>query len=197
MEEILGLVDQYGNPLKSNKGVGGLFRKAGDAKINPNAIKNFLKGLNTSTAAATTKVVEGVGKGTPYAIGIDALLELSDDQEPISKNVADAVGSGAGTALGIKLGTGLGSLGGPAAPLTIPLGALLGAYLFSEAGGEIGGGIYNAINPDGVKDYKIKQLRKAGEIEAAKYEIIRDIERKNREAIREEQNQNLMITGGF
>ena len=197
MEEIVGLVDKYGNPLKSNKGVGGLLRKAGDAKINPNAIKNFLKGLNTSTAAATTKVVEGVGKGTPYAIGIDALLELSDDQEPISKNVADAVGSGAGTALGLKVGAGLGAFGGPAAPVTVPLMSLLGAYLFSEAGGEIGGGLYNAINPDGVKDYKIKQIRKAGEIEAAKYEVLRNIERENRKAIREEQNQNLMITGGF
>ena len=197
MEEILGLVDQYGNPLKSNKGVGGLFRKAGDAKINPNAIQNFLKGLNTKASGATDLVTKGVGKGTPYVVGIDALLELSDDSEPISKNVADAVGSGAGTALGLKVGAGLGAFGGPAAPVTVPLMSLLGAYLFSEAGGEIGGGLYNAINPDGVKDYKIKQIRKAGEIEAAKYEVLRNIERENRKAIREEQNQNLMITGGF
>lgn len=197
MEEILGLVDQYGNPLKSNKGAGGLFRKAGDAKINPNSIKNFLKSLNTKAIAATDDVTGLVGKGTPYAVGIDALLELSDNQEPFSKNVADAVGSGAGTALGLKLGAGLGTLGGPAAPVTVPLMSLLGAYLFSEAGGEIGGGIYNAINPDGVHDYKIKQIRKAGEREAVKHQMLIDIERMKRKALRDDENQNLMITGGF
>ena len=203
MEEILGLVDQFGRPLESSQKGGG-FRIAGSKKVNPNFFKSWfnklpaaVEGVTKQGAVVADDVTKGIGKGTPYAVGIDALLELSDSKEPLSKNVADAVGSGAGTALGLKLGTAAGAMTGVAAPVAIPILSLLGAYLLSEAGGEIGGGIYNAVNPDGVQDFKIKKMRKAGELEAVKYEIMRDIERQNREAIREDKNKNLFITGGF
>lgn len=196
MEEILGLVDQFGRPLESSQKGGG-FRIAGSKKVNPKWFKSWIDGITKKSAVAASDVTKGIGKGTPYAVGIDALLELSDSNEPLSKNVADAVGSGAGTALGLKLGAGAGTLTGPAAPVAIPILSLLGAYLLSEAGGDIGGGIYNAVNPDGIQDFKIKKMRKAGELESVKNEIIRDIERQNREALREDQNKNLYITGGF
>lgn len=142
--------------------------------------------------------------GTPLAVGIDAALELADESEPFSKNLADATGSGLGTWGGLTLGAKLGALGGPAAPITVPLGAILGAIALSEVGQKATGGIYNIVNPDGVQDYRIKKIRKAGELEAVKAEVLREIQRQDmlaqiemRQKLKDIDDQNRLITGGF
>ena len=66
------------------------------------------------------------------------------------------------------------------------------------------GGIYNLINPDGVQDYRIKKIRKAGELEAVKAEVLREIQRQDmlaqiemRQKLKDIDDQNRLITGGF
>lgn len=129
------------------------------------------------------------GKGTPLLIGLDALTELGDQTDPVSKNIVEGVSSGLGTWGGIALGT---KLGTPAGPWGSVLGALLGAILLSDAGKQAGGGIYDVVNPRGEQEHKLKQLRKAGELKAATAEIMRSIKRGDYESQLDLQNiQNM------
>tara|TARA_X000000368_G_scaffold198151_1_gene156437 strand:- start:260 stop:856 length:597 start_codon:yes stop_codon:yes gene_type:complete len=176
-------------------------------KLDPNRLagaKKVLQQMRGGLDASGKVVSSGISKGTPLAVGLDAIMELTDDSEPFSKNAFDAVGSGVGTLGGIKLGASLGALGGPAAPITVPLGAILGAIALSEVGQKATGGIYNIVNPDGVQNYKIKKIRKAGELEAVKAEVLREIERQDmlaqiemRQKLKDIDDQNRLITGGF
>ena len=187
---------------------GKLLGLAGDG-INQNTVMLMDK-LDPNRMAGAKEVLKKIKggvktAGTPLAVGIDAALELADESEPFSKNLADATGSGLGTWGGLTLGAKLGALGGPAlAPVTVPIGAILGAIALSEVGQKATGGIYNIVNPDGVQNYKIKKIRKAGELEAVKAEVLREIERQDmlaqiemRQKLKDIDDQNRLITGGF
>ena len=141
------------------------------------------------------------GKGTPLLIGLEALSELNDPNDPFGKNIAEGAGAGlgawGGSALGAKLGSVVPGYG-------TAIGAILGAILLSETGKDIAGGAYNVINPRGVQDYKLKQIRKAGELKEAQAEVLRGIARGNIDAQLELQNKQNMqealinaATGGF
>lgn len=148
-----------------------------------------------------TKLNTGIAGGTPLAVGLDAVLELTDGSEPFTKNVADAAGSGLGTWGGLTLGAKLGAAGGPWGSV---IGSILGAIALSEVGQKATGGIYNIVNPDGVQNHKIKKIRKAGELEAVKAEVLREIERQDmlaqiemRQKLKDIDDSNRLITGGF
>lgn len=173
-------------------------------ELNPNRLagaKETLSKLLGNVDKTGTKLNAGISKGTPLAAGLDAVLELTDQSEPFSKNIADAAGSGLGTWGGLTLGAKLGSAGGP---LGSVIGSILGAIALSEVGQKATGGIYNIVNPDGIQDFKIKKIRKAGELEAAKREVMREIERQDmlaqiemRQKLKDIEDQNRLITGGF
>ena len=176
-------------------------------ELNPNRLagaKETLSKLLGNVDKAGNKVAAGISKGTPLAIGLDAALELTDQSEPFSKNIADATGSGLGTWGGLAGGgkLGLSLTGGN--PIGGIIGSILGAIALSELGQEVGGCIYNIVNPDGIQDFKIKKIRKAGELEGAKREVLREIERQDllaqiemRQKLKDIEDQNRLITGGF
>jgi hypothetical protein len=150
------------------------------------------------------------GGGTPLLIGLEALTELNDPNDPFSKNITEGAGAGlgawGGAALGGKLGGAAlgGKLGSTIGPYGTAIGTILGAILLSETGKDIAGGAYNVINPRGVQDYRLKQIRKAGELKEAQAEVLRSIARGNINAQLDLQNkQNIQealinaSTGGF
>ena len=81
---------------------------------------------------------------------------------------------------------------------------ILGAIALSELGQNVTGGIYNIVNPDGVQDFKIKKIRKAGELEGVKREVLREIQRQDmlaqiemRQKLKDIEDQSRLVTGGF
>ncbi len=141
------------------------------------------------------------GGGTPLLIGLEALTELNDPNDPFSKNITEGAGAGLGAWGGAALG---GKLGTFAGPYGTAIGTILGAILLSETGKDIAGGAYNTINPRGVQDHRLKQIRKAGELKEAQAEVLRSIARGNINAQLDLQNkQNIQealinaSTGGF
>ena len=173
-------------------------------KLDPKRLAGAKETISKFLGNTGTNLKDGIAGGTPLAVGLDAILELTDSSEPFSKNLADATGSGLGTWGGLAGGgkLGLSLTGGN--PIGGIIGSILGAIALSELGQEVGGGIYNIVNPDGIQDFKIKKIRKAGELEGAKREVLREIERQDllaqiemRQKLKDIEDQNRLITGGF
>jgi hypothetical protein len=170
-------------------------------KLDPKRLAGAKETISKFLGNTGTNLKTGIAGGTPLAVGLDAILELTDGSEPFSKNLADATGSGLGTWGGLSLGAKLGAAGGPWGSV---IGSILGAIALSEVGQKATGGIYNIVNPDGIQDFKIKKIRKAGELEGAKREVLREIERQDmlaqiemRQKLKDIEDQNRLITGGF
>ena len=170
-------------------------------KLDPKRLAGAKETISKFLGNTGTNLKDGIAGGTPLAVGLDAILELTDSSEPFSKNLADATGSGLGTWGGLSLGAKLGAAGGPWGSV---IGSILGAIALSEVGQKATGGIYNIVNPDGIQDFKIKKIRKAGELEGAKREVLREIERQDmlaqiemRQKLKDIEDQNRLITGGF
>ena len=170
-------------------------------KLDPKRLAGAKETISKFLGNTGTNLKDGIAGGTPLAVGLDAILELTDSSEPFSKNLADATGSGLGTWGGLSLGAKLGAAGGPWGSV---IGSILGAIALSEVGQKATGGIYNIVNPDGVQNYKIKKIRKAGELEAVKAEVLREIERQDmlaqiemRQKLKDIDDQNRLLTGGF
>jgi hypothetical protein len=165
---------------------------------------NILQRLKGGVDKAGKKISGGIKAGTPLAVGIDAALELADESEPFSKNLADATGSGLGTWGGLVGGGQLGLTLTGGNPVGGAIGSILGAIALSELGQNVTGGIYNIVNPDGVQDFKIKKIRKAGELEGVKREVLREIQRQDmlaqiemRQKLKDIEDQSRLVTGGF
>jgi len=124
------------------------------------------------------------GRAVPLFIALDAAAELTDQNDPFQKNLAEGLGKAGGT-VGGAWGGGLiggalagataGTAGGPLAAATVPIGAILGAILMSDVGKKLAGGAYTAINPRGELDHYIRQLDKQKEYQLARDSINREL----------------------
>ena len=135
-----------------------------------------------------TKYMQNLGKiggrAVPLFIALDAAAELTDQNDPFQKNLAEGLGKAGGT-VGGAWGGGLiggalagataGTAGGPLAAATVPIGAILGAILMSDVGKKLAGGAYTAINPRGELDHYIRQLDKQKEYQLARDEVNREL----------------------
>jgi len=135
-----------------------------------------------------TKYMQNLGKiggrALPLFIALDAAAELTDQNDPFQKNLAEGLGKAGGT-VGGAWGGGLiggalagataGTAGGPLAAATVPIGAILGAILMSDVGKKLAGGAYTAINPRGELDHYIRQLDKQKEYQLARDEVNREL----------------------
>jgi hypothetical protein len=132
-----------------------------------------------------TKYMKNIGKiggrAVPLFIALDAAAELTDQNDPFQKNLAEGLGTAGGT-IGGALGGGAiagaltgATVGGPAAPITGTIGAILGALLMSDVGKKLAGGAYTAINPRGELDHYIRQLDKQKEYQLARDEVNREL----------------------
>ena len=124
------------------------------------------------------------GRAVPLFIALDAAAELTDQNDPFQKNLAEGLGKAGGT-VGGAWGGGLiggalagataGTAGGPLAAATVPIGAILGAILMSDVGKKLAGGAYTALNPRGELDHYIRQLDKQKEYQLARDSINREL----------------------
>ncbi len=113
--------------------------------------------------------------GVTFA-GVDALSNLTDRNDPFGKNAAEALGTVGGYGAGYFGTMGLLSplLATPAAP-AVPIIAALAAPYVGKVGKQAGGGIYEGLNPDGVTDHKVRQIKRQNEIDMAKAEAMNEV----------------------
>ena len=127
--------------------------------------------------AGFIKAMEALGPrlGVTFA-GVDALSNLTDRNDPFGKNAAEALGTVGGYGAGYFGTMGLLSplLATPAAP-AVPIIAALAAPYVGKVGKQAGGGIYEGLNPDGVTDHKVRQVKRQNEIDMAKAEAMNEV----------------------
>jgi len=150
-----------------------------------NAIRGIPGKLSKLGGTKYMQNIKGVGgRAVPLFIALDAAAELTDQNDPFQKNLAEGLGKAGGT-VGGAWGGGLiggalagataGTAGGPLAAATVPIGAILGAILMSDVGKKLAGGAYTAINPRGELDHYIRQLDKQKEYQLARDEVNREL----------------------
>lgn len=88
--------------------------------------------------------------GTALGLGglasvIGAAMELSDQNDPLARNLTEAAGGLTGGLGGTAAGAAIGSIGGP---IGIAAGSALGGILGGMGGSAVGGGLYNAVAGD-------------------------------------------------
>jgi len=109
----------------------------------------FVQSLR-NTAASTAKVGSRVALPLTAVLALaDAAGELSDPNDPTSRNLSEAGGQLAGNVAGGLSGAGLalalGTLSGPFAPLVVPAAAAAGAWLGGGPGKDIAAGVHDFI----------------------------------------------------
>ena len=148
-------------------GVKDTVRKAGDAK----KIREF----KTLADWQKTAVGKTATRGVPLYLLLDIAAEMTDQDDPMTRNVVEGLGSAAGTWGGFAAGAAVGT---PLAGVTMGLAPLatgtLGAIMMSPLGKQIAGGIWDKANPGGKEEYRNKKYM--NELEGA-YE--RDLANQN------------------
>jgi len=151
-----------------------------------NAIRGIPGKLSGIGGTKYAQNIKGVGgRAVPLFIALDAAAELTDQNDPFQKNLAEGLGKAGGT-IGGALGGGAiagaltgattgATVGGPAAPITGTIGAILGAILMSDVGKKLAGGAYTALNPRGELEHYIRQLDKQKEYQLARDSINREL----------------------
>jgi len=122
---------------------------------------------------------KAAGPAIPLFALLDVATELTDEQEPFQKNLAQGLGSVGG------------SLGGAAAGATIAglPGAIIGALLMSPVGKQLASGAYRVVNPRGQDEYDLKQIERQGEQLLARDAVMRQLANKraqDQQAVNEE-----------
>ena len=111
------------------------------------------------------KAAAKAGPAIPLFALLDVATELTDEQEPFQKNLAQGLGSVGG------------SLGGAAAGATVAglPGAIIGALLMSPIGKQLASGAYKVVNPRGQDEYDLKQIERQGEKLLAQDAVMRQL----------------------
>ncbi len=133
--------------------------------------------LPKAGGAGFVKALEALGPRLGYTFaGVDALSNLTDRNDPFGKNAAEALGTLGGYGAGFMGTSALLAplLATPAAP-AVPIIAALAAPYIGKVGKQAGGGIYEGLNPDGVKDHRVRQVKRQSEIDIAKAEAMNEV----------------------
>ena len=125
------------------------------------------------------KAATKAGPALPLFALLDVATELTDEEEPFQKNLAQGLGSVGG------------SLGGAAAGATVAgiPGAIIGALLMSPIGKQLASGAYKVVNPRGQDEYDLKQIERQGEKLLARDAVMRQLANKraqDQQAVNEE-----------
>jgi len=150
-----------------------------------NAIRGIPGKLSGLGGTEYAQKIKGVGgRAVPLFIALDAAAELTDQNDPFQKNLAEGLGKAGGTVggawgggaiAGALTGAKVGATTGPLAAAAVPIGAILGAILMSDAGKKLAGGAYTALNPRGELEHYIRQLDKQKEYQLARDSINREL----------------------
>ena len=152
--EVLG-------PVAAEAGLSGMLRKVADQKYVAQ-LQNAIKGSpgRLVGASALLSILAGAA-------------ELADQDDPLTKNIAEGVGVAGGGMAGAAGGAAIGAaLGGPLAPITALIGAGIGGTWGSGAGKGVMGGLYNVVANEDPQD---KELRR--QMRAQRMQTQMDVER--------------------
>lgn len=148
-------------PAAAEVGLNALLRKAADQK--------YVAQLQNAIKGSPGKLV---GAGALLSI-LAGAAELADQDDPLTKNIAEGVGITGGGMAGAAAGAAIGgALGGPLAPITALIGAGIGGTFGSGAGKGAMGGLYNLVANEDEND---KELRR--QMRAQRMQTQMDVER--------------------
>ena len=160
-EPAQAAITQVLPPVAAEVGLNGLLRKAADQK--------YVAQLQNAIKGSPGKLV---GAGALLSI-LAGAAELADQDDPLTKNIAEGVGITGGGMAGAAGGAAIGAaLGGPLAPITALIGAGIGGTFGSGAGKGAMGGLYNLVANEDEND---KELRR--QMRAQRMQTQMDVER--------------------
>ncbi len=129
-----------------------------------------------------TAVGKTATRGVPLYLLLDVAAEMTDTDDPMTRNVVEGLGSAGGAWGGFTAGA---AAGAPLAPFTYGIAPLvtgtLGAVMMSPLGKHIAGGIWDKANPGGRADFQNKkymqELEAAYQRDLANQNAVRKLER--------------------
>lgn len=106
-----------------------------------------------------------IGAGTLLSV-LAGAAELADQDDPLTKNIAEGFGTTGGSMAGAAAGTVIGGLvGGPLAPVTAAIGGLVGGTLGGGVGKGAMGGLYDLVTGESENDRKLRDQAKAARLQ--------------------------------
>lgn len=145
--EVLG-------PVAAETGLRGGLRNAGSNKY-VQQLAELVKGNKGKL----------IGAGTLLSV-LAGAAELTDQDDPLTKNIAEGVGTTGGSMAGAAAGTVIGGLvGGPLAPVTAAIGGLVGGTLGGGVGKGAMGGLYGLVTGESETDRALRAQAKAARLQ--------------------------------
>lgn len=106
-----------------------------------------------------------VGAGTLLSV-LAGAAELADQDDPLTKNIAEGVGITGGSMAGATAGAMIGGLvGGPLAPVTAAIGGLIGGTMGGGVGKGTMGGLYSLVTGESDADRQLRDQAKAARLQ--------------------------------